>query len=104
MPDLVSADNPEMEVAVLSETGLRQENQDWMSWFKIPWGECYIVADGMGGYKGGATASRMTVEGLERYLREQPPDLPFEKALQEAIRKTNESVYRAAQSGDPEMD
>ena len=100
----VNIDNPEMEVAVLSETGLREENQDWMSWERIPWGECYIVADGMGGYKGGALASRMTVEGLEQHLKEQPSDLPFEKALQEAVRKTNEEVYSSAQSGNPDMD
>jgi protein phosphatase len=93
-----------MEVAVLSDAGKREENQDWMSWSRIPWGECYIVADGMGGYKGGALAARMTVEGLERHLKSQPPEWPFDKALQEAARRTNTDVYSAAQSGNPEMD
>jgi protein phosphatase len=96
--------NAEMQVAVLSETGRRAENQDWMSWSRIPWGECYIVADGMGGYKGGALAARMTVEGLESYLKAQPADRPFEQALQEAVSRTNAEVYRAAQSGNPETD
>lgn len=104
MPEDASASPPDMEVAVLSDAGKREENQDWMSWSKISWGECYIVADGMGGYKGGALAARMTVEGLERHLKAQPPESPFDKALQEATRRTNSEVHSAAQSGNAEMD
>jgi protein phosphatase len=102
--DPTTKSDSQMQVAVLSETGRRSENQDWMSWSRIPWGECYIVADGMGGYKGGALAARMTVEGLERCLKAQSADRPFEQALQEAVSKTNEEVYRTAQSGNPETD
>lgn len=95
---------PDMQVAVLSEKGNREENQDWMSWSRVAWGECYIVADGMGGYKGGAVASKMTVEGLERYLKELPADWSFEKALREALQRTNREVYTSAHSGDPSME
>ena len=93
-----------VEVAALSETGLRDENQDWMNWSSVSWGECYIVADGVGGNKGGAVASRMTVEGFQRHLNSLPIEWPFEKALQEAARRTNEEVYRSAHSGDPETE
>src|SRR3954453_11386860 len=96
--------NPEMQVAVVSEKGNRDENQDWMSWSRIRWGECYIVADGMGGYKGGAVASKMTVQGLERYLKESPSDWPFEKALREALDRTNREVYTSAHTGDPDTE
>jgi len=97
--------DPEMKVAVLSEKGRRDENQDWMSWSRVdPWGELFIIADGMGGHKGGALAARMTVEGLEKHIRDLPAEWPFVKAFQEAFRKTNEEVYRSAHSGNPETE
>src|SRR5215467_4568000 len=92
MVDPMETQNPEMQVAVMSEKGLRDENQDCMSWTQTTWGELFIVADGLGGYKGGARASRMTVDGLEKHLRSQSPDWAFAKALSEAVRQTNEEV------------
>lgn len=103
LEDALTKGKPEIEVAVLSERGLRDENQDWMSWTENSWGECCIVADGMGGYRGGATASRMTVEGLERHLAEAPAEWTFAQALQQAIQKTNEEVYRGAHGGNPDI-
>ena len=91
-----------LEVAVSSEKGLRDENQDWLSWTQIPRGELFIVADGMGGYSGGQRASRMTVEGIEKYLVQAPETAPFPQALQDAVSRTNLDVHRAANSGDPD--
>jgi len=93
-----------LEVAVSSEKGLREENQDWLSWTETPRGELFIVADGMGGYKGGARAAKMTVDLVEKYLQEAPADVPFGKALDDAVRRTNLEVHKAAHSGDPDTE
>lgn len=98
-----TAETP-VEVAVSSEKGLREENQDWLSWIESPRGELFIIADGMGGYKGGARAAKMTVDLLEKYLAEAPADWPFPKALDDAIRRTNLDVHQAAHSGNPETE
>ena len=93
-----------LEVAVSSEKGLREENQDWLSWTETPRGELFIVADGMGGYKGGARAAKMTVDLVEKYLKEAPADMPFGKALDDAVRRTNVEVHQAAHNGDPDTE
>ena len=100
----MTGQSPNLKVAVVSEKGRRDENQDWLSWTQSPWGELFIVADGMGGYKGGARAAQMTVEGIEKRLTKSPVEVPFVQALKEAIQETNAEVHRAATSGDPETE
>ena len=93
-----------MEVAVACERGPRDENQDWLSWDQSPRGDLFIVADGMGGHKGGARAARTTVTAVSKHLAAVPPERPLREALQEAVRRTNQEVYDLAHGADAESE
>ena len=80
---------------------VREENQDSIRSASIPIGDVFIVADGIGGYQGGATASRMVVDGFHTQLALRPSGYAPEKALDEACAYTNASIHTAANSGDP---
>jgi protein phosphatase len=93
----------EWQVGELSETGpVRDENQDRMCSARIGLGRLYIVADGMGGHKGGALAAQLTIDGLRRDLDQIPSATPVAALLRQAFERTNQDIYRLAHSGDPE--
>jgi PPM family protein phosphatase len=79
----------------------RSENQDRMVSFQTDMGELFVVADGMGGHRGGATAATMVVEGFERNLRALPPGFTPRAALRAAARRTNAEICSAGEAGDP---
>ena len=90
-----------LEVGALSETGYaREENQDRMSGAQVPLGHLYIVADGMGGHKGGALAAQMAVEELQRHISQAAAGEPVESVIEAAFRAANDVVYQRAHSGD----
>jgi PPM family protein phosphatase len=82
---------------------VREENQDTIRSATIPLGELFLVADGIGGYQGGATASLMVADGFHEQLAAQPAGYPADAALREACAYTNASIHAAAQSGDPSL-
>lgn len=95
----------EWEVSARSETGyIREENQDRMSGIQVQAGRVYIVADGMGGHKGGALAAELTVQSLQQHLSQALPQMPVEEAVRRAFEKANLAVYEQAHSGNPETE
>lgn len=76
---------------------VREENQDRISRVQSPLGELFIVADGMGGHEGGATAAQLLIDGLDAHLRTLPEDTPPEEALLQAAQGANTDIFQRAQ-------
>lgn len=97
--------SPDLKVGSLSHIGLvRRENQDRMGHFTTGYGEIFVVADGMGGHKGGSQAATMVVEGLAENLRSGVRHRSLRAALRSAAKEVNAWVCAAATSGDPTTD
>ncbi|HKF45989.1 MAG TPA: protein phosphatase 2C domain-containing protein [Terracidiphilus sp.] len=79
---------------------VREENQDSIRRASTPLGELVIVADGIGGYRGGATASRMAADTIAASIGAQPANCSPARAIAEAAAVANNSVMDAAATGD----
>ncbi len=102
---------PPMKVTVgqITDKGLkRQANEDNL--LALPSRGLFIVADGVGGRRGGQTASRIVTEVFEKVFTGPQPlsntDLPMEelrKLVHETIDLCNQKIYTEAES-NPELD
>jgi serine/threonine protein phosphatase PrpC len=66
----------------------RTENQDRVTRSDTPFGDLFVVADGIGGYQGGAEAAQATVDGFVNFLKANG-NLTLPDALQQAVRSVN---------------
>jgi protein phosphatase len=92
----------EIAVAPLSDPGrVRTENQDALAVLENTSSERLIlVADGMGGHRGGETASKICLQIVERIFRE-PHGTP-EQRLRRGLELANEEIYSHALA-NPEL-
>ena len=101
MPQGIGASAFELRTASQSDVGrARRDNQDAFGEFATTAGErMLVVADGMGGHVGGATASRICVETLGEALQDEgAPEARLARGLAEA-----NSRIRAAAERQPDL-
>jgi protein phosphatase len=94
-----------VQAVLRTDVGLvRSENQDFGTYTTPseereahPGGRLLVVADGMGGHRGGATASRLAGETVKaQYLGSEDTDIGT--ALRDSLARANSRVYHEAQA------
>ncbi len=56
----------------VSRVGGREANEDYCDFWELESAACWVVADGLGGHHGGATASRIAVEAVKASFHADP--------------------------------
>lgn len=80
----------------LSDVGReRSENQDAFGSASLDGLDFFIVCDGMGGHRGGSTASRLAVARIEKYLESSQE--PLVDRMVAALVDANEAIYAKSQ-------
>ncbi len=78
--------NMKIYKSLLSEAGGRKENEDYCAYQEVEGYGCYLLADGLGGHRGGALASKTVGESIFDAFKDSPgiSEEHFEKYMHQA--------------------
>lgn len=94
----------EVKVGQTTHAGrVRQENQDKIGIIDCSIGYAFILADGMGGHRGGATAATLVVKSIQSDLGKAQPGADVATVVTEAIQTANLTVHRQSSGGDADL-
>ena len=90
-----------LRYAAVTDVGLVRQNNEDSYYIGCPLGgleeNLFIVADGMGGHKGGEYASHFVVQKIPELLKRRTVRGNLPAALQEAVERTNKALYQISQ-------
>ena len=88
------------ETEVSSSAGGRRQNQDCVDYLMMEGFACWVLADGLGGHGGGATAAKIAVESIRESFFRAPSCTP--EGLLEYFARANEAI-RTRQKQEPPL-
>lgn len=84
-------------VGYLTDIGnLRSLNEDYINYIEEERFKLYVIADGMGGHNAGEIASKMAVDSIIDYIRNNIHTNDNGEILISAVKEANENIYQAS--------